>query len=416
MNETKTIYRIPERNLATLQNEIARLNKRAARLGVPLIVLRETGSVETVEKKSQDTGLVVSVTHIIEIELLGATPKFDGWTLAATLEHTQEGNIIRKVPACPVDLMPWANSKPACEHCKTARNRRDTYLVAHDDGTVKQVGHDCIRDFLGHKCPQQLAAMAELLFSAGELCSLGENDGFEGGCREKPYVYTRTLLGYTARAVRQFGFVTRKSQDEAEMSGSYRPSTKNTVLAWMFPPRDESARARIAQSVCLEGEKWPTPSEADKALVDAAREYVIETLGTHTFALSEFENNLLICAKLEAIEERTAGIACYIIEYYRRATEKAAELAKRNNTHFGEVGKRYKEVTLRYVGCSSFDSAYGMCFIHRFNNEAGQALVWKTSSALGYADGAELRATFTVKAHDEYKGAAQTKISRAVIL
>jgi hypothetical protein len=418
MNETiKTIYRIPEQNLATLRAEIAKLNRRAAKLGVPAITLTETGNVETREKKNPVTGLVVSVTRIVEMELVGTTPKFDGWTLAATLEHTEEGNIIRKVPSCPVDLMPFKDCKPKCEHCNLTRNRKDTYLVAHDNGSVKQVGHDCIHDFLGHKSPQGLAELAELLYAAGELCGLGEGEGFGGGGSSDNRIYARTFMAYCARAIRQYGYVSRKAMEEAEMSGGSRSSTKNTVMTWMFPPRDPVAKDRIRAAHCLDGETWPMPNETDSALVDVARDYIIDKL-SGKMDLNEFENNLLICSKLEALEIRTCGIAAYVVEYYRRDTERAAEIVRKqatvNNTHFGTVKTRYKGVALTYLGCSSFDSAFGVCFIHRFDNAEGQRLVWKTSTSLGYSDGLKVTATFSVKEHGEYKGWNQTKITRVV--
>lgn len=415
MNETKTIYQIPEQNLQRLYNEIEKLNRRAIKLGVPAIILRRTGNVETVEGKDPATGLVVSVKRVVEIELIGATPKFDGWVLAATLEHTPEGNIIRKVPDCTVDLMPFKSSKPVCQHCNLTRNRRDTYLVAHDGGAVKQVGHDCIHDFLGHKSPQGLAAMAELLFSAGELCSLGEDfDGFGGGSQDRG-IYGRTFMAYCARAIRQFGYVSRKAEREAEETGGYRQSTRSVVFDWMFPPKEAHVKEKMRAKYCLDGEKWPTPSEADVALVDTAREFVVSKLEAKT-DLNEFENNILICAKLEVLDQRTCGIAAYVVEYYRRETEKQAERAAKqantNNTHFGEPKKRYRNVKLRYLGCHSFDSQFGTCFIHKFENAEGQRLVWKTSNDLGYADGFEVTATFTVKEHGEYNGWAQTKITR----
>jgi hypothetical protein len=411
---TKTIYHIPEGNMARLLKEIGTLNRRAIRLGVSPISITETGNVEIVENKDEVTGLVTSVTRIVEIALIGATPKFAGWTLAATLEHTPEGNIIRTVPGLSVNLMGYKDCKPGCEHCNLARNRKDTYLVTHDDGAIKQVGHDCIRDFLGHKSPQHLADMAELLFSAGELC--GASEGGEGGSGGSDRgIFARTFMAYCARAIRQYGYVSRKAMEEAEMAMRTNPSTKNTVLQWMFPPRDPSAKARIAERDCLDGERWPTPSEADSALVDIAREHVVNKLSAKC-DLNEFENNILICAKLEALAIRTCGIAAYVVEYYRRdvaqAEERARKIANINNTHFGDIGKRYKSVSLTYAGCSSFDSAYGVCYIHRFDNAEGQRLVWKTSTGLGLSDGTKVTATFTVKEHGEYKGFTQTKISR----
>jgi hypothetical protein len=415
MNETKSIYQIWEQNLEGLRHQLDILNRRATKLGVPPIVLRETGNVEVFEHRNEYTNLVTHTSRRIEVELTGATPKFEGWTLAATLEHTEEGNIIRKVPSCAVNLMPFKSCKPNCEHCNLIRNRRDTYLVLHDTGTVKQIGHDCIRDFLGHKSPQHLAAMAELLFSAGELCGLGEDyEGCGGGSGER-ILSARTFLGYCARAIRQFGYVSRKAENE----DPHKTSTKSLVFEWLFPPREERHRKSMAAKYCLPGEKWPTPSDDDFALVDAAREFVVDRLSVKT-DLNEFENNILIAAKLESLELRTCGIAAYVVEYYRRETERAAEQAKKqataNNTHFGELKKRYRGLELTYLGCFSFDSQFGTTYIHRFENAEGQRLVWKTGTELGYADGHKVKATFTVKEHGDWKGWAQTKVSRLEVL
>jgi hypothetical protein len=225
-------------------------------------------------------------------------------------------------------------------------------------------------------------------------------------------------MAYCARAIRQYGYVSRKAMEAAEMSGGRGcSSTKNTVMTWMFPPRDPVAKDRIRAAHCLDGETWPMPNETDSALVDVARDYIIDKL-SGKMDLNEFENNLLICSKLEALEIRTCGIAAYVVEYYRRDTERAAEIVRKqatvNNTHFGTVKTRYKGVALTYLGCSSFDSAFGVCFIHRFDNAEGQRLVWKTSTSLGYSDGLKVTATFSVKEHGEYKGWNQTKITRVV--
>ena len=417
MNEQKT-YQIPEGNLYELCNRIAKLNKRAAKLGVTPIEIRKTGNMSENVRKDDITGLIVAVTRVIEIELTGEAPKFAGWTLAATLEHTPEGNIIRTVPGITVNLMPFKDCAPHCEHCNLARRRRDTYLVAHDTGSVKQVGHDCIHDFLGHQSPQTLAALAEIWMSAGELCGLGE-EGFGGGSGGgSDRLPVQTFLGYVARAVRQFGYVSGKAQREAEESGSYRQSTKNLVLSWMIrPDRGSKAYREIQERCCLEGETWPMPSDEDYATAELACQYVQDTLENKA-ELNEFENNLLVCSKLESIEFRTCGIAAYIVEYQRRDVQRAKEQAEKaaqfNNTHFGVVGTRYKDIKLTFLGTKSFDSQWGVCYYHTFSNEAGQQLLWKTGTSLGYADGFQTTAKFTVKAHSQFRGAAQTEIIRLV--
>ena len=54
--------------------------------------------------------------------------------------------------------------------------------------------------------------------------------------------------------------------------------------------------------------------------------------------------------------------------------------------------------------------------VQQFSTAAGEKLVWKSATDLdGVAGGAEIKATFTVKDHDEFKGHKQTKISRLVV-
>jgi len=38
-----------------------------------------------------------------------------------------------------------------CEHCKKRRKRNNTFILKHEDGTYKQVGSDCIHEFLGDR-------------------------------------------------------------------------------------------------------------------------------------------------------------------------------------------------------------------------------------------------------------------------
>lgn len=417
--KTQTIFNVADFRLQGLHWQIEKLNKRARKLGVTEVAIRETGKIEVEEIKNEITGFVVERRRWIEVEIIGDAPKFAGWALAATLDHTPEGNIIRKVPDCTANLMAYKNAKPVCEHCRKARNRKDTYVVVHDDGSIKQVGHDCIKDFLGHTSPERLGWLAELWFSISEISEAEE--GFEGGSgisRDRS-VFVGSLLAHTARLCRYHGFISGAAAKAAIEAG--RPpveTTKESVLDIMFPPKDKDAQREIAKRFCVDGEEWPTPTEADTALAESARQYVIDQLENKA-DLTEFENNLLVAAKCEWIEFRTCGIACYIIEYFRREGERAekrkvTESKQATLTHFGEVGKRYRKVDLTYKGCHSFESAFGWCYIHKFDTADGSRLVWKTGTDLGYDDDAKIVATFTVKEHGYYKGWKQTKVSRVV--
>lgn len=404
-------YWIASKNQHQFFHELDKLNRRAARLGVPQIQYRKTGQSKHEKRTSDITGEVVQVREYVEVELSGQAPKYAGWALAAVLEHTPEGNIIRKSPDCKVELSAYREVKPLCEHCKTIRNRRDTYLVIHDDGSIKQVGHDCLKDFLGHNDPHQLAQLAEIWFSAGELGDLGGDfEGFGGYGSKDDSIYARSLLAYAALAIRRFGYVSRKYAEEHPDQNVV--TTRMRVISWMFPTPEELQKARNR------GEEWPRPEEQDKQFAEKAVEYVLNTL-ENKLDLSDFESNILIASKLEIVEGRAAGIACYVPEYYRRSIERAKEREAKqlnsNNVHFGEVNKRYRDVELEYARTISWDSEFGIQFRHFFYTADRIQLSWKTGNDLGLFAGQKVKVTFTVKKHGDWKGWKQTDISRAKV-
>ena len=96
----------------------------------------------------------------------------------------------------------------------------------------------------------------------------------------------------------------------------------------------------------------------------------------------------------------------------------------------GEVKERIERV-VTYLGHSFYErrsfSGYGMdtVNIHRFSDDEGNLLVWKTTACLERVDedgflasierGTRLTLRGTVKAHDEYRGTKQTVLTRCKV-
>lgn len=136
--ETRSFI-IPASNRAMVEEKIAKLNKRAIKLGMDPIVLEWDRPI--ISDNDQ---------MLFPVELTGPlTVSFAGWQFVATLQHLPTGeNIVRCISdefVIPVD---YHNSGSACQHCNTNRYRRDTYVVRHENGEYKQVGSTCIKDFL----------------------------------------------------------------------------------------------------------------------------------------------------------------------------------------------------------------------------------------------------------------------------
>lgn len=93
----------------------------------------------------------------------------------------------------------------------------------------------------------------------------------------------------------------------------------------------------------------------------------------------------------------------------------AAQATKAASAYVGTVGDRLKlEVTVETV--MHMEGHYGARSMVRFRDAHGNALVWWASGHIEMAKGETLKVRATVKEHSEYKGEAQTIVSRVFLL
>lgn len=325
-------YRIYEENITGLVARLEKLNRRAVRIGATPITWTVAG--EEFEEVAGKPGLK---HRLVILDVVGETPKFNGWMFVGTLNHTEEGNIIRAIPGAEIPVQ-YRDRRPVCDHCKANRIRRDTYIVRHDDGTHKQVGSNCLHDFLGHADPAKLAAWAELVLGAFDMCAsaTGGKSGMDIYRIDLP-----SYLNYVAEQVLRDGrFITRKMANESAIL------TPTSVLAMNQMTRHDASGL---------------PSEAAIKLATDAREFVLRKYAPHLAetgtdedfkrsmlgfmsnrndSLSDFEHNLLVSASCEAIEPKQAGVAAYIIESFRRSQPRP-QVAQLDNAGLEVIHKMF---------------------------------------------------------------------------
>jgi hypothetical protein len=396
MNETKN-FTLRTALLAPIIARVKRLNRRAERLGVdPIDVNVGSPRLQLIENPL--TGVEKAV-EVIDLTISLNVPKLADWAFVCTIQHTDAGNLLLTVPSAEkLDLSRFRSCGPSCDHCGKPRSRRDTYVVQHTDGTLKQVGKDCLCHFTGAgRSPEQAADYAAWLsqyldaLSATEEAERSAPDpGFSGRFAG---VGLDNFLNHVVAVSRVLGFRTRVQAEWAQTS-----STKDDALLNLDPPPSHRRR-------CIE------VTDEDRNFARLARSWAQCQTGT-----SDFDHNMRTIASNDAVLYRNTGIAAYIVEAFRRSLAKAVEQAARPASfHFGEVKKRLRNLKLTYKGNASFDTDFGVMFIHRFVTEDGSDAVWKTSTALAVEPGATFPVDATVKAHDEYKGRPQTVLTRLVV-
>lgn len=96
----------------------------------------------------------------------------------------------------------------------------------------------------------------------------------------------------------------------------------------------------------------------------------------------------------------------------QQASERAVKVAQQAaiSDHVGVVGDRHQfNLTIRFV--KSFETAFGMLFIHVMDDTQGNVVVYKGSKELG-EKGQSLSLVATVSEHGEREGIKQTIIKR----
>ena len=162
------------------------------------------------------------------------------------------------------------------------------------------------------------------------------------------------------------------------------------------------------------GEFWdslrPTAEDIDNAqsIIEWAQSLA------ETPDLSNYLNDLRVAVSLGYVDSKRAGLVASAVAAFGRVQAEIA-LANQPQTvskHVGIVGKRqnFSDLTVTRVAYS--ENMYGTKTILVMKDKEGNVLTWFASGYKKYDIGAILQGKCTVKEHGEYKGVAQTILSR----
>ncbi len=400
METTLATFTIRTVDFSRFEREFAQLVKKARKLKVqdPTFKIIETKVIPAVISMGEVSrpGFEVKV-----VQVSGQAPKLAGWSFVAVLQHEEVGNIIRRVPGTE-DLkvaLDMRTATPYCGHCKTARRRNDTYVVAHDDGRQLQIGRNCLKDFTGHDSPESIARWAELLaaFQEAENDCWDEEGGFGGG-RGEHHAEISSYLAYVACAIRVTGEWLSRTKAR-EFDGS-RTATADVAWNLNFPTK------QLEEEYKKRGESVPSPTEVDIARAARALEVANTHFETEEAAgreLGDYEHNLRITIECKSVSQRSSGIAASIVSFAERLIGQEMERRKAATSEFqGEVGKRGEFVlsVIRVVDITS--DLYGTSHLHLMQDAAGNRFTWKTSSKC-LTVGSTYKVKGSVKKHDVYQ-------------
>lgn len=399
--ETFTWKLTPEEFAATTER-VSAINTRAAARGF-------TGRLEvtgtTREISEVDEAGLTRTRVIIETEISGTAPHYNGWTFLAAVDtiETKDGAdfVLRTAPGVEESGVDRTTLEPGrCEHCGTVRaNRRYTYLVRNSEtGQTRQVGSTCIKDFTGWEGKPVFISVDELTDQLND---------FLGGFASSGPEYTPETIVAAAWAIsRRFGWV------PASAAYGATSSTRSLVASYLFGTSraDRELRHDVADQVAA-------AADTAKTIVPALLEGLDGT--------GDYVTNLKTCLRAAYVEPRHLGIVVSAVAAYERmigerTRKESAERVQRESQYAGTKGEKLT-VTGTITRLLPVEGSYG------YSPKTSMLVILEQASAVvkifttaawawDVEQGDEITVTGTVKAHEEYHGTKQTVLVRPKLI
>lgn len=370
-------------NVDFLVGELEKLNRKAKRLGLPLLQHFIEPSVRYAELEPG------KVQSFVEVEIFGEIPRIDGWQLVARVEHNNDPAYPENVvAAAPDQTVPdyYRTAPSDCNHCNHRRYRSNTYVLVNPEGELKQVGSSCLVDYIG-----KMTAKSLLYWYSFEKL-IGDCIAKENGMRTRWSYDAREVIAMSLGCIDKFGWVSRAMAEE-----QYVTSTASDVATQM----NQIARGNLPEKVKVYSAPWYEQAEAIMAwaasMDDTDNEYLhkVKTICT-----------------CKVVPESLFNLAVSIPQAWRKAMDLLEKKAtKKPSEWIGEVGKKIS-VTAKCTGIWSFSSYYGPVDIIKFITENGEIIIWKTGGITPIDTEKTYNIEGKVKEHGMFHEDKQTVVTR----
>lgn len=394
----------------SLKHKVEKLNKRAKKIGCPEM------SVKVIKEYTEkvdfnDAGYRLLTPRIVtfyDAELVGEPPKYDGWEFLATVVGYPNGkNMLKRNPFADqdIDISQYREAKSYCDHCRTTRFRKYTYLIINEEKEIFQVGSTCIKDFLGHTV-NVFGAYAKIL---GDIEDMEIGDC---GPRPIPMYLLSGFLPLACEVISQFGFVSKKK--------AYEDDTLYPTSSLI----QDVEEGRSGNPNFKEYRDFEV-TERSKKLAEKITEWG-ESLKDREY-LNDYLYSISLLFETGVFDFRSYGLATSIVFAYKNEMgeiEKKKTDNKKPSEYVSEVGQRI-EVIAKIIKVLPIESDFGGCDLYLMEDLEGNSLNWYSSGSgfvlkkgknyqdWVYADTGDIvKFVGTVKAHKDYKGIKQTQFTR----
>lgn len=384
-------YCIPEAEREKVEKLIKRYQKKAAKYGATLNA--EFGEPYAKEVRIYGDDYVnnecyeigVQTFEVFDLTIESDTIKAGEYEVVACIEHLDGGNIV----SLANEIKPeWTTMPARCEHCGGNHGQRKTFIVRHKDGTEKQVGRTCLKEYCGID-PQRIG----LLNSLGDELDLLDEQNYNFVRSGIPVAYDiKDALTYA------FDILTKQGYRKSEMPNS----NKERLGEAMQHPYEVADKVKAEAEAMFKAVKAMSKDEAFKAdlvniksLVDSGY-CKASNFGFVAYAPVAYNKYIKRC---EELKQREADAA----------------IERESSEYVGEVGERLTIKTKTVKILTSWETQYGTTWLYKIVDEQNNVYVWFASSPFFEREALVTEIKATVKDHNERDGVKQTVLTRCKV-
>lgn len=399
-------YLIHEGNMERLQKKLKRIENKCKKYSNTEFKFEVKG--EEFREITEDDKKYTVKYYLVEVEGIA---KVNAWVFVATIQHKDNGNIIRQFKTDIEIPEKYRSTDSVCEHCNTRRIRKDTYLI-YNEATqeFKQVGKSCLNDFTNGLSADNVA---QYISWFDEVISGEAVDSLNS----KRYYFVEDVILNAIETIKHYGFISRAMAMES--NDRFIKTTAERVNEFMFPNHFMNGKDILQE---MEKINYNPITKENKTELNKMLEWLKKADNN-----TQYIYNLQTTIADKYCENRDFGLLVSLPSAYFKAFEREQDRLLReqkraekqalnvNKSYVGNIGERL-DIDIASVECvTSFPTDYGMMRIYRFETANGDILVWKTSNFIEYTDKVK-KIKATIKKHNEYRDEKQTEINRVKIV
>ena len=370
-------YRLTADELDKATERVAKINARADKNGLGG---RWTLTATPVTWTETNESGVEFTAYGFDVELGGTMPKLPGgWAFVGTVKNVEGRVLVSTAPGAPA-VSHEDVRLGACDHCGTKRARQRIILVADEAGNLRQVGGQCVKDYLGQ---------GVWFFSLAEMDA--ELSGMASG-RAAAWAVADVVRVAMAVVAGQGGY----------RAAGHADSTRGAVDDYMFG-KGKHHDAAVALV------------KANPVTLDEAKAAIAEVVAEFKGAVEGYRANMLTVLQAEYATPTTFGLVVSLPSALAKLRGEAAKRAAapvRVSAFIGSVGEKVtvEGVVVRMMGV---ETMYGWTRLVVVDTDNGTVKMFTTAKWTDdFSEGDRVSIVGTVKAHEEYEGHRQTMLAR----